>query len=152
MKKLVNGTEVEMTAEEVAAFEASRTPAPPTADDLRAYTAAARWRAETGGIALATPDGAMPILTDDRSKLLIFGARQTAVEDPAHVEQFEAADGVSRTLDAPTLIAIGDAVRSHVSACFARSSEVKAAIDAGTVTTTGQVDQAFADVSVPWTP
>jgi hypothetical protein len=48
-------------------------------------------------------------------------------------------------IDAATIIAISDAVLAHVDSCFEAEDEVLSAIDAGTITTRGQIDDAFAE-------
>lgn len=140
-------TRFPILAGDVAArFEAWRTaggvPAPfvPPAIDLVAYAADRRWRKETGGITLA----GMPIATDDRSKLMIMGARMASQSDSAWSTVWIGADGSAFPIDAPTIVQISDAVAAHVNACFATFVEVKAAIAAGTITTPAQVDAAFA--------
>lgn len=117
-------------------------PAPyaPPAVDLVAYAADRRWRKETGGITLA----GIPIATDDRSKLMIMGSRLSAQADAEWSTVWIGADGNAYPIDAATIVQISDAVAAHVNACFAIFVELKAAIEGGTVTTTSQVDAAFA--------
>jgi hypothetical protein len=47
-------------------------------------------------------------------------------------------------LNATQVIALSNAVLAHVQACFATYASIKAAITAGTITTTAQIDAAFA--------
>lgn len=108
--------------------------------DLAAYAAAARWAKETGGIAVA----GVPVATDDRSKLMIIGARVAASANPSWSTIWQGADGNTYPIDVTAMIAISDAVAAHVAACFAAFSTVLAGIKAGTVTTTAQIDAAFA--------
>ncbi|MTW19462.1 DUF4376 domain-containing protein [Rhodoplanes serenus] len=110
--------------------------------DLAAYAADARWRRETGGIVV----GGIPIATDDRSKLLIAGARIHAEVDPAWSTVWTTADGVRHPVTAAQVIAISAAVLAHVDAAFRLYDEVVAAIDAGTITTPAEIDAAFAAV------
>ena len=42
------------------------------------------------------------------------------------------------------MVLISDAVQAHVNAGFATFATVKAAIEAGTITTTAEIDAAFA--------
>ncbi len=117
------------------------TPAPDPTEvkaQLTAYAADKRWRAETGGMTV----GGMPIATDDRSKQMIIGARIAADADANWSTPWVAADGSIVTVDAATMIAISNAVLAHVGACFAIYAEVKADIEAGTVTTTAEIDAA----------
>lgn len=113
-------------------------PAPPI--DLAAYAMAARWQKETGGITV----GGMPIATDDRSKLMIVGARVAADADPEWSTVWQGEDGSAYPLNAMQMVAISNAVQAHVAACFATFASVKASIDNGTIATTAQIDAAFA--------
>ncbi|QGA57780.1 DUF4376 domain-containing protein [Brucella sp. 2280] len=114
-------------------------PATP-AINLKDYTANARWQKEVGGINYM----GMPISTDDRSKVMISGARVAAEADPNFTTQWKGADGSFATLDAATIFAISTAVSDHVSNCFALESHVVAQIEAGAITTTQEIDAAFA--------
>lgn len=107
-------------------------------DRLLAYAAEKRWRVETGGI---TAGGVM-VATDDRSKSLVMGARMAADRDPNFTTRFKPVGGGFVTVDAPAIIAISDALLAHVAACFAIEAQVVADIDAGTITTTAEIDAA----------
>lgn len=110
----------------------------PTTDELIAHAAAKRWQAETGGIEV----GGVPIATDDRSKQMIIGARLAADADVGWSTTWVAADGSVAVIDAATMIAISNAVLAHVGVCFAVFATVKADIEAGTITTTAEIDAA----------
>lgn len=110
-------------------------PAPPKVD-LYAYAADKRWRVETGDVSV----GGMTVATDDRSKVMIMGARIKADADPDYVVGWKGADGNFVELSAPQIIAVSDAVLAHVDACFAAEASVAAAITAGAITTTQQID------------
>lgn len=102
----------------------------PTFEEQRAAKlatlAAKRWEIETGGIVV----GGFPVLTDDRSKLLITGARVKADADPAFTTKWVAADGTRSTIAAAAIIAMSNAVLSHVDACFDRFDLLATAIAA----------------------
>lgn len=108
--------------------------------DLATYAADARWRKEVGGIVVA----GVPIATDDRSKLMITGARVAAMADQGWSTVWHGADGRTYPVNAAAMIAISDAVQAHVNAGFATFATVKAAIEGGDITTTAEVDAAFA--------
>mgnify|MGYP001209408131 CR=1 FL=1 len=146
MMKHVNGVDIPMTPEEIAELDASRATPPPTVPQLQAYVANARWKAETGGITV----GGIAVHTDDRSKMMLMGARVHAAADPGFTTPWKTSDGSFVILDAATITALSNAVLAHVNACFAREAEVQAAILEETVTTTAAIDGAFADVNVPW--
>ena len=109
--------------------------APPV--DLVAYTADKRWQVETGGIMV----GGVPVATDDRSKTMIIGARIKADRDPAFNTKWKTPAGFLM-IDAPTIIAISDAVLAHVDACFAAEAIVLDEIEAGAITAVTQIDEA----------
>jgi hypothetical protein len=105
---------------------------------LIAYTKFLRYRRELSSITV----GGVEVDTDDRSKLMIAGARIKADADPAFTTMWQ---GVT-PLTATQIIAISDAVLDHVDQCFALQGVVLAEIAAGTITTRAQVDAAFAAV------
>lgn len=146
MQQIKNGVLVDMTAEEIAELDATRAPAAPTVVQLLAYAGERRWRAETGGITV----GDIAVYTDDRSKMMLIGARAAAEANPGFTTRWKTIDGSFVVLDATTLIALSNAVLAHVDACFAREADVQAAILEEEVTTREAIDQAFADVSAPW--
>ncbi len=119
---------------------------PPTTEELTAYTANARWRAEAGGISVI----GLPVHTDDRSKMMLMGARVKAQADTTFVTHWKTADGSFFPLDAATIIALSDAVLAHVDGCFRREAEVLAAIAEGDVTSLEEINAAFTDVAAPW--
>lgn len=115
-------------------------PAPPSTDDLVVYASTKRWSVEVGGITVA----GIQISTDDRSKIMISGARIAAQADAGFTTKWVAADGTVHDLDAEQVIAISDAVLAHVSAAFATYSAVLSGIyaDPPTITTLAEVDAA----------
>lgn len=107
---------------------------------LIAFAAEMRWQREVGGMVA----GGVPIATDDRSKLMIAGARLAALANPGWSTRWQGRDGQSYAVDAEAILAISLAVEAHVNAAFARFAEVKDEIDAGTLTTPAQVEAAMA--------
>lgn len=112
-------------------------PEEPSQADLRAYAAQKRWLVEVAG----TFVGGIPVATDDRSKIMIMGARMKADTDPGFTTNWKAPGGF-QTLDAAAIIAISDAVSAHVDACFAAEAELLEGIEGGTVTTREEIDAA----------
>nr|WP_047581392.1 DUF4376 domain-containing protein [Methylobacterium sp. ZNC0032] len=108
--------------------------------ELTARAADRRWRQEVGGITVA----GVPVATDDRAKLMITGARVAAMADPDWSTVWHGADGQTYPVDAAAMVAISDAVQAHVNSGFATFAAVKAAIEAGTITTAADIDAAFA--------
>lgn len=101
----------------------------PTLDELKAAKskeiAAARYAAEIAGISFA---GAA-IRTDRESQALITGAALAAINDAETSVTWKAANGFI-TLSAAQIIAVAQAVRDHVEACFNQEAELQAEIDA----------------------
>lgn len=106
-------------------------PVPPTKAELKASAkeqapaliAAARYAHETGGIAI----NGMQIDTGRDSQALITGAALGALIDSAVTVNWKTTDGWVK-LDAPTVIAIAQAVRAHVQACFDREATLVAMV------------------------
>jgi hypothetical protein len=88
-----------------------------------------RWRAETGGISV----NGWPVATDERSQAKFVAAWLAATLDANYSIQWKLADGGFVILDRDKLIAIAQAVRAHVQACFDREAalvmEIQAAAD-----------------------
>lgn len=89
----------------------------------RAEIASARFEAETAGI-----DG---IKTDRESQALITGAALKAMQDSEYSCRWKCVGGFIE-LTAPQILAIVDAVRSHVQGCFDREAELLTLIEAAT--------------------
>jgi Domain of unknown function (DUF4376) len=105
---------------------------------LMTYARTKRWRIETGGIEV----GGIAVATDDRSKLMLQGARTSAEANPAFTTRWDAGDaGV--TLTSGQIIAISDAVAAHVNAVFARFDTIRDQIASGALTTKAAIDAAF---------
>lgn len=118
---------------EIVAFATTQLSPPPV--DLRAYAAEKRWRVEVGGV----PFGGLRLPSDDRAKTLIMGAAG-AMSDTA-TAPFVVGSSVV-TLTGAQFKAAHQAIVAHVQACFATQVAVLAAIDAGTIATTAQIDAA----------
>ncbi len=110
--------------------------APP--GDLVAYAANKRWQKEVGGVVI----NGMPVPTDDRAKLLILGAAQTLADEAT--APF-VVNGVNYgTFTGVQFQAVNSAVVAHVQATFMTLATVLAGIAGNSVTTTAQIDAAFA--------
>lgn len=108
--------------------------------DLIAYTAQKRWEKEVGG----TVWDEWPVHTDRESQAKL-AAERLAVEAGERDEPdgWKFADGVFRLLTNAEFVALSNAVRAHVRGCFAAEAGVLVAIEAETITTTGEIDAAF---------
>lgn len=101
----------------------------PTLDDLKsqkkAEIAAARYERETAGVAVS----GVTIDTGRDSQALITGAALAAVIDSSYSLNWKTESGFIH-LTAPEIIAVAQAVRAHVQACFDREAELCALVDA----------------------
>lgn len=113
-------------------------PIVPSKNDLYAAAAELRWRKEVAGIDF----GGVPIPTDDRSMLMLAGARIAAMADPDFVTRWKTPAGWVE-LNATQIIAVSDAVQAHIAACFALEADVAAAIEAEQITTIEEVEAVF---------
>lgn len=82
------------------------------------------------------------LATDDRSKLMLTGARIQAESDPGFVTSWAMGDGSIVDLNATMIIAISNAVLTHVQASFATFKTVATAIEAGTISSPAEIDAA----------
>ncbi|MDE1991665.1 MAG: DUF4376 domain-containing protein [Rhizobiaceae bacterium] len=109
----------------------------PVPVDLPAYAAAKRYAVEPGGIVV---NGA-GIPTDRQSQAMITGAYSYVEANPSTTVQFKTNSGFVE-MNAAQVTAIANAVGAHVQASFAEEATVVAAITAGTITTTAEIDAA----------
>lgn len=107
---------------------------------LVAYAADKRWQKETGGFEF----NGLHIATDDRSKLLITGAREAAKANTSFTTPWVTSTGVIAELDAAAIIALSDAIGAHVNSAFGIYSEIVPLIMDGSITNQTQIDIAFA--------
>lgn len=107
---------------------------------LLQHAAERRWGKEIGGIEVE----GLPVATDDRSKIMLLGARSKAEADPSFTPKWVAANGHVVTLPASDIIAISDVVAGHVDACFKLYAAVVDKIEDGTITKYEEIDAEFA--------
>ena len=130
----------------LASFDAEAPPEPdPQAPvlDLKAYAAAKRYVIESGGIVF----NAKAIATDRDSQARICATVSYLEQNPSLGVEWKTADGGFLTLNRVAMLALADAVGSRVQACRAKEAEVAAAIDGLTITTTAEIDVAFAEIT-----
>ena len=84
-------------------------------------------------ISTGTIINGMPIGTDDVTQGRIVGAVMSAMLDPAYSVTWKATDGTFVTLNAEQLIAVAQAIRAHVQACFDREAQLLTALVDGSV-------------------
>lgn len=104
-------------------------PPEPTLDELKVQKkseiAAARYARETSGTAV----NGITIDTGRDSQALITGAAVAAMLDDGYSLNWKTTSGFIH-LSAPEIIAVAQAVRAHVQACFDREGELVALVDA----------------------
>jgi hypothetical protein len=120
--------------------------APETAAELVAYAALRRWLKEVSGVTVS----GISVATDDRSKIMIIGARVAAEADANWQTTWIGANGDAYPVDASAMIAISAAVQAHVNACFVTFAALRAGILAGEVTTAAEIDAAFAGLTTAY--
>ena len=96
-------------------------------ESKRAEIAAARYDYEISGITVSDVE----IKTDRESQALITGAALAATQNPDYVLTWKAVDSFV-TLNAQQVVAVADAVRSHVQGAFNLEAELNEEIDAAT--------------------
>lgn len=79
-----------------------------------------RWQREISGVVI----GGAPIPTDRESQAKLTSAYVLASANPAFSLRWKVDLGIFVTLDAATIIVIGDAVGAYVRACFDREDEL----------------------------
>lgn len=89
--------------------------------EKRAGIAQVRWHAETSGV--------QGIRTDRESQAMITGAALKAMQDETYTCKWKTESGFVE-LTAPQILAIADAVRAHVQACFDHEAELLPLVDA----------------------
>lgn len=94
----------------------------------RDYYSEKRYDYEVGG----TSVGGLAVRTDRFTVDRIYQARVLAKEDATFTTDWKLGDGTFLTLDAPTIIAIGDAVTAHLKDAFTREKVANESIDAAT--------------------
>lgn len=108
---------------------------------LKTYAAAVRYAKEIAGCMV----GGVEYPSDRETQAKLTSAALFAQVDNTQTFQWKLADGsFSEPLSAAEMIAVAAAVGGYVNVCFVEEAEVVAEIDAGTITTRGQVDAAFA--------
>ncbi|WP_377846974.1 DUF4376 domain-containing protein [Bosea sp. UC22_33] len=111
---------------------------------LVAYAADLRWQREQAG----TVWNGWPLHTDDRSQGKILSELQ-AIAQAVRVDGdgWKFADGQFRPVSNADFPALAIAAREHVRNLFVIEAGVLAAIEAGSITTTAEIDAAFAPSS-----
>ena len=132
--------EITLPTKEVPASEATPEQAVDPKQALTLYAADKRWQKETGGFEF----NGLHIATDDRSKIMIAGAREAAKANPDFTAPWVTTTGEIALLDAAAIIAISDAVGAHVNNVFGIYLQVLPQILDGAITDRSQIDAAFA--------
>ncbi|WP_316172154.1 MULTISPECIES: DUF4376 domain-containing protein [unclassified Bradyrhizobium] len=121
---------------------AQPTPTSYTKAQLKAYSAATRYRKETGGMTI----NGVALDTSRESQGMINGAYNMAVKDATFTTQWKCADGAFTALNAAQIEATAVAIAQHVQACFAAEADVASQIDSGAIISLPLIDQAYAGI------
>lgn len=112
-------------------------------DDLTAAAAAKRYEVEFGG----TTFNGSPLPTDAKTQSALTAAYVKAQADPNYtIDSWKSGPGTFSTLDAPTIIALADAIEAHVQACFTREAAIAGEIAAATTL----AELAAIDINTGW--
>ena len=125
------------TSGDPTALNLTKNPPPPSKAALKAYAANVRWKHEASGVTIS----GMPVSTDRESQALITGAVVWSQLNPSGTRKWKTGVGFV-SLTAQQIQAIANAVATHVQACFDLEGELVEEIDAGTITTTAEIDGA----------
>lgn len=93
----------------------------------RAAITARRRQAMVAG----TRVGAMPVHTDDTAQTRVLGAALAATRDPDYTLTWKLADDSFSELTAVQILAVAQAIRNHVQACYDREAALLAALAVG---------------------
>ena len=97
-------------------------------DFLRDHYASKRYDFEVGGISW----NGLDVRTDRFTVERIYQARFLAKEDAAFTTDWKLGNGTFLTIDAPTIIALSDAVTAHLKEAFTKEKTANVSIDAAT--------------------
>ena len=106
---------------------------------LAEYAAAKRWEYEVSGITFNN----IRVATDDRSKMLISGAREAALKDENFKTKWKSQNGEFIELSSIDIIEISDLVLSHISNCFELESIIISKIENGEIENYQDIDNFF---------
>lgn len=106
---------------------------------LEEYAAAKRWEYEVSGITFNN----IRVATDDRSKMLISGAREAALKDENFKTKWKSQNGEFIELSSIEIIEISDLVLSHISNCFELESIIISKIENGEIENYQDIDNFF---------
>ncbi len=106
---------------------------------LQNYNSDQRTRKVAAGMTAA----GIPVKTDDISRGYIQGGRSAAEANPDVITKWYGSDGQFYDVDAPTMIAMSDAVAKHTNDCYLVFSQVSNDITLNTTTTLAQIDTAY---------
>jgi hypothetical protein len=142
------GRECVHTDAEAAAIRAEwAANTPSAASVLKNYAATTRYAKETAGVTVTIGGVAgIPMSTARGNDREVLTATMVAIHAGlrSNTATFKFADGVSRVVSNADMTAAIGAAFAHVQAAFDVESTVVAAIGAGTVTTSAQIDAQFA--------
>jgi hypothetical protein len=107
--------------------------------ELIAYAARRRYEIETGGTAI----NGVAVATDRTSQAMLNAAYNIALGNAQFSTMWKGTDGAFTAIDAPTMIALAQAVGMYVAACFSAEAAVVNGINVGNITTKAQIDAAL---------
>jgi hypothetical protein len=132
---------IDMTEDQITAYTAS------LKSSLLDYSASARYTKSVGGITVS----GIPVATDLQSQAQMTAAYNLATVNATvagWVVQWKMPTGLFAPLTAAQIIGTATVAGGFVQACFTAESGIQAQINNGAITTTAQIDTAYAALPV----
>lgn len=125
--------------------ETTPPPPPPTKAELSAYAMNARWMSEQAGIVI---DG-IGLPTNDKGQSYISGAYAAALANPTEDKLWQVGNAplAFEVFPNARIRALGLGLNALTQATFDKLADVASAIEGEAITTTAQIDAAFAAVN-----
>lgn len=111
------------------------------------YTANARYNRASGGVIVTSLGGSVPFLSDPQSRNTVNSAFDYLVHKGSGTVQWKLSDGSFVTLDQTKITTLMSDMAGFVQSCFGVESTTVSGINGGSITTTAEVDAAFAAIS-----
>jgi ferric-dicitrate binding protein FerR (iron transport regulator) len=122
------------------------TPTTWSKEQLAGYAADARFNRASAGI-IITSLSPVAFLSDPVSRNAVNSAHDYVEANPAATVKWKMSDGSFVQLDKTTLTSVMMDMSAYVESCFAGESNTADAINAGSITTLEEIDDAFAAIS-----
>jgi hypothetical protein len=124
------------------------TPTTYTTEQLKAYSADARYRYASGGVVVTSVGGSVPFLTDVVARNTINSAYDYLTAQGAGASvSWKMSDGSFVTIDTAQMTTVMNSVAAFVQSCFAKESTNMMGIEEGSITDLATIDNSYASIS-----